>query len=115
MMLLWFLIIGITLFGALLLFGVWKKRPRWVECICGWFICLMLLASYGISLNQTDIENVAQKQFDITMDFTNCFSEWVNYVEKDLVYTAADTMIGCAIDLIDDTTPNLEKFMELTD
>jgi hypothetical protein len=31
------------------------------------------------------------------------------------MYTATDTMIGCAIDLIDDTTPNLEKFMELTD
>lgn len=112
MMLLWFLIIGVTLFGALLLFGVWKNRPRWVECVCGWFICLVLLASCWQSLNQTDVENITQAQFDDTIDFTNCFSEWVNYYEKDLVYTAADTMLDCAIDLIEDTTSNLEKFNE---
>ncbi len=115
MVFLWFLIVGITFFGALLLFGVRKNRPRRVECVCGWFICLMLLASYGQSTNQTNVENIAQKQFDSTVDFTNCFSEWVEYVEKDLIYTAADTMVACAITLIDKTTANLNDFMELTE
>jgi len=111
MVLLWLLIIGIVLFGALLLFGVWKKRPRWVECICGWFVCLLILASFWQSLNQTEVEDIAQKQFDITYDFAmECFSEWVDYYEQDYVYTAVETMIDCAIDLMEDTMDNLEDF-----
>lgn len=115
MMLLWFLIIAVTLFGALLLFGVRKSRPRRVECVTGWFICLMILASRGQSMNQTEVEEIAQKQFDITMDFVDCFSEWVDDYSNDLVYTAVDEMLDCAIDLIDDTTPNLEHFTKFAD
>jgi len=110
MMLLWILIIGITLFGALLLFGVWKKRPRRVECITGWFICLMLFASYWQSLNQTEVEDIAQAQFDATYDFMECFSVWVEDYWNDYVYLASEEMIDCAIDLIDETTENLEDF-----
>lgn len=113
-MLLWLLIVLFTFFGALLLFGVWKNRPRRIEIVAWIFICVFLFCVWWMSLNNTDLEEITQTQFDDTMDFFDCFTEWVDQYSNTPI-TAWSTMIECAIDYTEITTKNLEKYQEYLD
>lgn len=112
MVLLWLLIIAGTLLWALLLFGVWKNRPRRVEIVV-WILCIVsLLSSYGMSNMLTEREELIDENFDNINEFIDCFDEWVNDYTEDLVYIAGEEMIDCAIELLDDTTKTYKWYYE---
>lgn len=114
MALLWLIVIGAVLFGALLLFGVWKNRPRRIEIVAWIFICVFMFCVWWMSLNNTDLEEIAQTQFDDAMDFFDCFTEWVDqYSTNSMV--AWNKMIECATNYVETTTKNIEKYQEYLD
>lgn len=115
MVILWLIIIGAVILGALFMFGVWKNRPRRIEIVVWILLLLSLLSMRWMSLNNDDLEEVANTQFENATDFLDCFSEWVDAYSNDYVYTASEKMIECATDFIEDTTKVLEKYQEYLD
>lgn len=112
MIVLWLLIIVGTLFGALLLLGVWKNRPRRVEIVAGVLCIISLLSSYGMSNMITEREEIIDNQIDNIDEFIDCFDEWVDDFSDELYYVASYEMLECATDFITDSAKTLSDYIE---
>lgn len=93
MVILWLIILLWWLFAALLLFGVWKKRPRWVEIVAWCFVIFWLLSFIWLSSIKTEAEHHMN-------EYVQCNQLWVDHYEEWDYMLAWYRMLECSSTLL---------------
>ena len=72
MTLLWVVMIASMIYGAIKLFGWFKKSPKRVNIVAWWFILFSLLATFGLATKINNAKTIWAKQYRVTQEIKSC-------------------------------------------
>ena len=101
----------ISLFGASLLFGAWKKRPQRINIAAWVIICITAICSLWLLWYRQELRATVEEMVDNVVDYTDCFDVLIDNVDKQDYKSASFVMTECSTQLLEDFTATYKDFL----